>query len=42
MEETGDLIIDEKEADNILEQLIEMRTRLDNLISIFMPEEDDD
>lgn len=42
MEETNDLIIEEKEADGILDQLIAMRTTIDNLISIFMPDEEDD
>lgn len=41
MEETNDLIIEESEADHILEQLIAMRAQIDSLISIFMPDDDE-
>lgn len=42
MEGTNDLIIEEQEADSILDQLIAMRATIDGLISIFMPDKEDD
>ena len=42
MDETNDLIIEEKEADDILDHLIAMRKTIDGLISIFMPDNEGD